>query len=268
VGHQRLVERLAAFVRQRGLARLSDRRRFPLAQVIHDVGEIVLAALVGRAVALDETPAQRDLVRAGPIGCEYACIMALLGCSVTLVDSTSNYLSFLDSEIATLLHESMRQTGIELIASSRVDRVSPGPPCTLTLDNGRELKADAIVVAAGRLGNTEDLLLGNAGLTADERGFLPVDETFQTSQPHIRAAGDVIGLPALASTSMEQARLAMVHAFDLKYKQQVPNMMPYGIHHTRMLHGRRNRRFGTTPWHLLCRWASALPQQRPRRHHW
>jgi NAD(P) transhydrogenase len=178
----------------------------------------------------DCMPKNLVLVGAGPIGCEYACIMALLGCSVTLVDSTSNYLSFLDSEIATLLHESMRQTGINLIASSRVDRVSPGPPCTLTLDSGRELRADAIVVAAGRVGNTAGLALKNAGLTADERGFLPVDETFQTIQPHIRAAGDVIGLPALASTSMEQARLAMVHAFDLKYKQQVPNMMPYGIY--------------------------------------
>ena len=89
----------------------------------------------------------------------------------------------------------MRQTGIDLIASSRVDRVSAGPPCTLTLDSGRELKADAIVVAAGRIGNTEDLVLENAGLTADARGFLSVNETFQTAQPHIRAAGDVIGLP-------------------------------------------------------------------------
>jgi NAD(P) transhydrogenase len=178
----------------------------------------------------DYMPKNLVVVGAGPIGCEYACIMALLGCSVTLVDSTSNYLSFLDSEIATLLHESLKQTGIELIASSRVERVGAGPPFRLTLDSGRELKADAIVVAAGRVGNTETLALENAGLTADARGFISVNEVFETSQPHIRAAGDVIGVPALASTSMEQARLAIVHAFDLRYKQQVPNLMPYGIY--------------------------------------
>jgi NAD(P) transhydrogenase len=86
------------------------------------------------------------------------------------------------------------------------------------------------VVAAGRIGNTDGLALDKAGPTVDARGFLSVNEMFQTTQPHIRAAGDIIGVPALASTSMEQARLAMVHAFDLKYKQQVPNLMPYGVY--------------------------------------
>jgi NAD(P) transhydrogenase len=100
----------------------------------------------------------------------------------------------------------------------------------LTLDSGREVKADAVVVAAGRRGNTDGLALEKAGLAADARGFLAVDDKFRTAQPHIRAAGDVIGFPALASTSMEQARLAMVHAFDLKYKQQAPVLLPYGIY--------------------------------------
>jgi NAD(P) transhydrogenase len=175
-------------------------------------------------------PGRLVVVGAGPIGCEYACIMALLGCSATLVDATATFLSFLDSEVALLLQESLMETGIDLIASSRVERVSAGPPFTLTLDSGRELKADAIVVAAGRVGNTDGLALENAGLTADARGFLAVNETFQTAQPHIRAAGDVIGFPALASSSMEQASLAMVHAFDLKYKQQAPSLLPYGIY--------------------------------------
>jgi NAD(P) transhydrogenase len=85
-------------------------------------------------------------------------------------------------------------------------------------------------VAAGRVGNTEGLALENAGLASEARGLLTVNETFQTAQPHIRAAGDVIGFPALASSSMEQARMAMVHAFDLKYKQQVAKLMPYGIY--------------------------------------
>lgn len=181
-------------------------------------------------VRADRMPKSLVVVGAGPIGCEYACMMALLGCSVTLVDSTTTYLPFLDSEIATLLQESLVQTGIELIASDRVDRVSSGPPFTLTLDSGRELSADTIVVTAGRIGNTDSLSLEKAGLTADARGFLSVNEKFETAQPHIRAAGDVIGFPSLASTSMEQARLAMVHAFDLKYKQHAPTLLPYGLY--------------------------------------
>jgi NAD(P) transhydrogenase len=175
-------------------------------------------------------PKSLAIVGAGPIGCEYACIMALLGCSVTLIDAGETFLPFLDSEVATLLQQSLIETGIELLAATRVDRVSARPPFTLALDNGREITADAIVVAAGRIGNTDSLRLENAGLAADARGLLSVNENFQTAQPHIRAAGDVIGFPALASSSMEQARLAMVHAFDLKYKQQAPSLLPYGIY--------------------------------------
>ena len=139
-------------------------------------------------------------------------------------------LPFLDSEVSTLLQESLAETGIDFMAAAGVHKVSEGPPFTLSLDNRGELKADAIVVAAGRIGNTEGLALENAGLATDPRGLLTVNENFQTAQPHIRAAGDVIGFPALASSSMEQARIAMVHAFDLKYKQQVTKLMPYGIY--------------------------------------
>jgi NAD(P) transhydrogenase len=114
--------------------------------------------------------------------------------------------------------------------ATRVEKVSKGPPFTLVLDNGRELKADAIVVAAGRISNTDGLALENAALAADERGLLTVNENFQTAQPHIHAAGDVIGFPALASSSMEQARVAMVHAFDLKYKQQAAGLLPFGVY--------------------------------------
>jgi NAD(P) transhydrogenase len=154
-------------------------------------------------------PKRLAIVGGGPMGCEYACVMALLGCSVSLINAGDVLLPFLDSEVSSLLQQSLIETGIELLMATRVERVSEGPPFTLSLDNGRELKADAIVVAAGRIGNTDGLALENAGLAADERGLLTVNESFQTAQPHIHAAGDVIGFPALASSSMEQARVAM-----------------------------------------------------------
>jgi NAD(P) transhydrogenase len=122
-------------------------------------------------IQADCMPRSLAVVGAGPIGCGYACIMALLGSSVTLIDANETFLPFLDSEIAAQLQQSLMEAGIELMAATRVDRVSAGPPFTLALDNGRELKADAIVVAAGRVGNTDDLALENAGLVADARGL-------------------------------------------------------------------------------------------------
>jgi NAD(P) transhydrogenase len=175
-------------------------------------------------------PKRLAVVGGGPTGCEYAGIMRLLGCSVSLIDAGDACLSFLDSEISTLLQESLAEAGIDLMTSTRVTRVGTGPPFMLSLDNGRDLEADAVVVTAGRVGNTDGLALENAGLAADARGLLNVNESFQTAQPHIYAAGDVIGFPALASTSMEQARMAMVHAFDLKYKRQAAGLLPFGVY--------------------------------------
>jgi NAD(P) transhydrogenase len=179
-------------------------------------------------IRADCMPESLVVVGAGPIGCEYACIMALLGCSVTLIDATPTFLPFLDSEVASLLQESLMETGIDLIASSRVDRVSGGPPLTLTLDGGRELKADAIVVAAGRIGNTDSLALENAGLSADARGFLAVNAAFNRAAAHLRRRRRD-RLPR-ARLQLDGAGLAMVHAFDLKYKQQAPSLLPYGIY--------------------------------------
>jgi NAD(P) transhydrogenase len=175
-------------------------------------------------------PKRLAVVGAGPVGCEYACVLALLGCSVSLINATDVLLPFLDFEVSSLLQQSLIETGIELMMATKVDKVSEGPPFTLSLDNRREFKADAIVVAAGRIGSTDSLALENAALAPDGRGLLTVNENFQTAQPHIYAAGDVIGFPALASSSMEQARMAMVHAFDLKYKQRAPNLVPFCIY--------------------------------------
>ena len=172
-------------------------------------------------------PKRLAVVGAGPMGCEYASVMALLGCSVSLIDP-AKFLPFLDSEVSCLLQESLIEPASSLWRGWAA--VSEGPPFTLSLDNRRELEADTIVVAAGRTGNTDDLALENAALAADARGLLSVDQNFRTAQPHIYAAGDVIGFPGLASSSMEQGRMAMVHAFDLKYKQQAAILMPFGVY--------------------------------------
>jgi NAD(P) transhydrogenase len=177
-----------------------------------------------------DMPKRLAVVGAGPMGCEYASVMAMLGCSVSLINASDMLLPFLDSEVSSLLQQSLIENGIDLMMPARVVEVSGGPPFTLSLDNRREVKADMIVVAAGRIGNTDDLALENAELASDARGLLTVNENFQTAQPHIYAAGDVIGFPGLASSSMEQARMAMVHAFDLKYKQQTAILMPFGVY--------------------------------------
>lgn len=181
-------------------------------------------------IRANRMPERLAVVGGGPTGCEFACIMRLLGCSVSLIDAGDACLPFLDSEISTLLQQSLAEAGIDLVTSARVTGVGAGPPFTLSLDTGCRLEADAIVVTAGRVGNTDGLALENAGLAAGARGLLDVNENFQTAQPHVYAAGDVIGFPALASTSMEQARMAMVHAFDLKYKGQAAKLLPFGIY--------------------------------------
>jgi NAD(P) transhydrogenase len=101
---------------------------------------------------------------------------------------------------------------------------------TLKLQNGREIVAEKVLYAAGRQSNTADLGLDEAGVLTGKRGIIPVNENYQTNVPHIYAAGDVIGFPALASTSMEQARVAMVCAFDLKQKTKLAPLLPYGIY--------------------------------------
>ena len=113
-----------------------------------------------------------------------------------------------------------------------MSRISPSADngVTLKLKNGREVNAQKVLYAAGRQSNTAGLALDVAGVATGKRGLIPVNEHYQTNVPHIYAAGDVIGFPALASTSMEQARVAMVHAFDLKYKTRVAPLLPFGIY--------------------------------------
>ncbi len=171
------------------------------------------------------------IVGAGPIGCEYASTFAAVGVQVHLVERSCRLLPVLDAEIADLLESSLRRSGIDLGLDSGVAHVGhDGGAVVVELAGGRRLRADRLVVAAGRIGNTEGLGLEAAGVAVDAQGRIVVDEHFRTTAEHVFAAGDVIGPPALASTSMEQARVAMCHAFGIPFKPAVDRLVPIAVY--------------------------------------
>jgi NAD(P) transhydrogenase len=181
----------------------------------------------------DLTAIPRSLVISGGgvIGSEYACLFAALGVQVTLVERKERLLGFLDHEIADRLVVAMEALGIDLrlgCTVSELDLVHDG--CRIELSSGERIDADAILYAAGRTGNTASLGLHRIGVEVNDRGHVVVDAQYRTASPSVYAAGDVVGEPALAATSMEQGRIAVVHAFDLRYKTSLAPMLPYGIY--------------------------------------
>jgi NAD(P) transhydrogenase len=177
---------------------------------------------------LETIPKSLAVVGAGAVGSEYACTFGALGTKVHLIDSRDVLLPFLDSEISSALTRAIRASGIEMYCRERVAEFScTGCETTLTLESGRLVRTEAVLVAAGRRSNTASLNLAAAGITPGERGDVKVDEHYRTVVPHIYAAGDVIGFPGLASTGMQQARRAMTLAFsttdDLPARDIVPS---------------------------------------------
>jgi NAD(P) transhydrogenase len=180
---------------------------------------------------LKELPKSIIIVGGGVIGTEYACMMGALGVRVILTESRPALLDFADSEIIEALQYRMRSIGITLRLGERVDQVitDEAGMVQATLQSGKHLRAEALLYCIGRQGNTSNLGLENVGLNADSRGRLKVNENYQTDVPHIYAVGDVIGFPALASTSMEQGRLASCHAFG-EPTTSIPELFPVGIY--------------------------------------
>lgn len=180
---------------------------------------------------LKNLPREMTVVGGGVIGTEYGSMFAALGVSVTIVDGRKRLLGFVDEELIDCFHYQMRNMGVRLRLGEEVDRCEPredGQVVTV-LKSGKVIVSDCVLYSAGRVSATDDLGLGNVGITADERGKLKVNEHFQTEVSHIYAAGDVIGFPALASTSARQGRLATCHAFGLKDEiMEVP--LPFGIY--------------------------------------
>lgn len=183
-------------------------------------------------LSLDRVPRSLAVVGAGVIGCEYASIFAALGIKVHLIDGRTALLPHIDSEMADVLVWSFsNRLGIEMHVGHEVKAIEKrAGDVRLQLADGSEVVAEKVLYAAGRSSNTQDLNLDAAGVQTGNRGVILVNDRYQTNVPNIYAAGDVIGFPALASTSMEQARVAMVHAFDLKYKTRIASLLPYGIY--------------------------------------
>lgn len=180
---------------------------------------------------MERIPKSLAVIGGGVIGCEYASIFMALGVDVTLVDGRDQLLPFLDVEISKRLRDRFLSLGMHLWFNERpvkVENHSSG--ARLTMKSGKTLEVEAALFAAGRRAAVDNLALEKAMLALNERGYIPVDENYRTSVPHIYAVGDVIGFPALASTSMEQARVAACHAFGLKYKQRVASLLPMGIY--------------------------------------
>ncbi len=181
---------------------------------------------------LERIPRQLVVVGASVIGVEYASIFSALDVKVTIIEPNAGLMPFLDRELADEFVHDLRERGVIIRFGAKVVSAQVVGPqdCHLRLTDDRELHADMVLFSAGREGATDDLDLAAAGLEPDERGRLVVDKaSFQTAQPHIYAAGDIIGFPSLASTSMEQGRIAACHAFNAP-AHAAPEFFPYGIY--------------------------------------
>ena len=183
---------------------------------------------------LDHLPRTLTVVGAGVIGLEYASIFAALGVRVTIIDKRRRLLPFVDAEIIDSLIYHLNQQRAILRLGEEVDRLEPitdelGERVKIHLMSGKQIVTEMALYSIGRTGATRSLQTEAAGLQTDERGLLKVNEHYQTNIPNIYAVGDVIGFPSLASTSMEQGRLAACHAFGI-HTQSAPELFPYGIY--------------------------------------
>ena len=180
---------------------------------------------------MDRIPKSLAVIGGGVIGCEYASIFMALGVDVTLVDGRDKLLPFLDTEISERLRDRLASLGMHLWFNERpVKAENTASGSRLTMKSGKVLETESALFAAGRRAAVDGLALEKAGLSLNDKGYIAVDANYRTAVQHIYAAGDVIGFPALASTSMEQGRVAVCHAFGLKYKQRVASLLPMGVY--------------------------------------
>ena len=181
---------------------------------------------------IDRLPKTMVVLGGGVIGCEYASMFAAMRVKVTLVEGRARLLPFLDLEMGERLRAALQSLGVDVRLDEQVKKVErvPGRGIVCLLGSGVELESEKLLAASGRSGRSEELGLEALGVAVDKRGYVQVDGDYRTAVPSIYAAGDVIGFPALASTSMEQARVAVCHGFGFTYKRQVSHLLPFGIY--------------------------------------
>jgi len=176
-------------------------------------------------------PKTMAVVGGGVIGTEYASIFTALGIQVTLIEPRGRIVSFVDSEIGQRLTDQLSQLGLKFIFDDRMTAMEARDNHVhLTLEKGAQLDFEVALITAGRQSNVQRLGLERVGVKVGERGLILVDENYRTNIPNVYAVGDVIGFPALASTSMEQARVAVVQAFDLPYKEHLAPFVPLAVY--------------------------------------
>ncbi len=181
---------------------------------------------------LPELPRALVVVGGGVIGVEYACMFAVLGVRITLIEKRDRLLEFADREIIEALSYHLRDNRVTLRMGEEVQCVEELPDGTVVanMESNKRISGDALLYAIGRQGAVDDLNLAAAGLEADSRGRIAVDEHYQTKVEHIYAVGDVVGFPSLASVSMEQGRIAAARAFNDQAASSNPSFYPYGIY--------------------------------------
>jgi NAD(P) transhydrogenase len=194
-------------------------------------GRIIMTS--DEILALENLPDSMVVVGGGVIGIEYASFFARLGVQVTLIDRHEKPISFIDSQIVDELMSQMEAEGVTFLMNDGVASIqalhSPSPHAELTLNSGMKLNTDTVLYSIGRIAATDTLDLDRVGVEYDTRGRLSVDEDYRTNVPHIYAAGDVIGFPALAATSSEQGRIATCRMFGIQ-AAKMGTHYPYGIY--------------------------------------
>ncbi len=190
--------------------------------------EVVLDST--RLLSIDHVPKKMIVLGGGIIGSEYASFFAALGTEVIVVDKKEQMLPYLDKEIGMHLQSSLSKIGLKFVGNKDFEEiVRHKDSAELKFKDGTSIKAEMLLYALGRVANVDHLHIENVGITVDSKGHIPVNALFQTIVPNIYAVGDVIGGPALASTSMEQGRLAARHAFGAE-THHFPNFYPIGIY--------------------------------------
>ena len=180
---------------------------------------------------LEYTPKHIIIYGAGIVGCEYASIFKALNTKVTLINTHEKLLGFLDDEISGALSYHLREKGVHIKRGEKASSIETSQKCvTVTLDSGKKVRGDALLVTLGRMGDSKFLGLENIGIEINKRGHITVNDRYQTSIPNVYAVGDITGHPGLASAAYDQGRFASLHILDPECDSSLVKDMPYGIY--------------------------------------